>query len=78
MRSAADTDIWPIAVIYLATVIATFITIIITSLASVGCSSNLEFLRIASLDYHLARMLGLGHLDLSSETRTGKYFYLAE
>ncbi|MEL6558113.1 MAG: hypothetical protein AAFQ94_08010 [Bacteroidota bacterium] len=40
--------------------------------------SNLEFLRIASLDYHLARMLGLGYLDLSGEAKSGKYFYLAE
>ena len=40
--------------------------------------SNLEFLRIASLDYHLARMLGLGYLDLSSAAKSGKYFYLAE
>lgn len=40
--------------------------------------SNLEFLSIASLDYHLARMLGLGYLDLEANAKNGKYFYLAE
>jgi hypothetical protein len=40
--------------------------------------SNLDLLNIAGVDYHVARMLGLGHLDLSPEIYNGKYIYLAE
>ncbi|HEX8130609.1 MAG TPA: hypothetical protein VF527_16020 [Pyrinomonadaceae bacterium] len=40
--------------------------------------SNLFLLQIASLDYHIARMLGLGTLDLSVDIMAGSYVYLAE
>ncbi len=40
--------------------------------------SNLYILQLASMDYHVARMLGLGVLDLSPTVFTGKYIYLAE
>lgn len=40
--------------------------------------SNLMVLQLASLDYHTARMLGLGVLDLAPEIMTGQYMYLAE
>lgn len=40
--------------------------------------SNLDMLRIASYDYHIARMLGLGTLDIENTVTTGKYVYLAE
>lgn len=35
----------------------------------------LDMLNIASLDYHYARMLGVGHIDVSSATQ--KYVYIA-
>ncbi len=38
--------------------------------------SNLDMLFIASLDYHMARMMGLGYLDTSANNDT--YFYMAE
>lgn len=40
--------------------------------------SNLFLLQMAAMDYHVARMLGLGHLDVSNEVQTGKYYYLLE
>ncbi len=40
--------------------------------------SNLYVLQLASLDYHVARMLGLGTLDLNTTVFTGQYMYLAE
>lgn len=42
--------------------------------------SNLKILRLGSMDYHLARMMGLGHIDNSINTsqQEEKYFYLAE
>jgi hypothetical protein len=40
--------------------------------------SNLYVLQLASLDYHVARMLGLGILDLDLEITSGQYIYLAE
>ncbi len=40
--------------------------------------SNLYVLQLASLDYHIARMLGLGILDLDTTVFTGKYIYIAE
>lgn len=45
--------------------------------------SNLDILNVAALDYHTARMLGLGHLDIGSDA-TGStgvnegFIYLAE
>lgn len=40
--------------------------------------SNLYVLQLASMDYHVARMLGLGVLDLNPVVMSGKYIYLAE
>lgn len=42
--------------------------------------SNLDMLNIAALDYHVARLLGLGMLDLTSEVtaRADEYIYLTE
>lgn len=40
--------------------------------------SNLYLLQVASLDYHLARLLGLGVLDLDPGILTGQHIYLAE
>jgi hypothetical protein len=40
--------------------------------------SNLQLLQIASLDYHVARMLGLGMLDLTPELYESQYVYMAE
>ena len=40
--------------------------------------SNLDVLNYAALDYHVARMLGLGHLDLQLPNDTQQYIYLAE
>jgi len=42
--------------------------------------SNLNMLNLASMDFHTARMLGLGHIDTSLDTAntTQEYFYLAE
>ncbi|MGB8191409.1 MAG: hypothetical protein WCF67_05790, partial [Chitinophagaceae bacterium] len=39
--------------------------------------SNLDLLNVAAYDYHIARMLGLGHLDVSSAVMTGQYVYIA-
>ncbi len=39
--------------------------------------SNLDLLNIASYDYHIARMLGLGTLDVSTTVMTGEYIYAA-
>lgn len=40
--------------------------------------SNLDLLNVAGMDYHIARILGLGHLDLNAEVFNGKFIYLAE
>lgn len=39
--------------------------------------SNLDVLQFAALDFHVARMLGLGTLDLDDEILSGQYIYLA-
>lgn len=43
-----------------------------------GELSNLYVLQLAALDYHNARMLGLGILDLENQIMNGRYMYLAE
>lgn len=40
--------------------------------------SNLDILNIASLDYHVARMLGLGHLDIKNDVLGKEFIYIAE
>jgi hypothetical protein len=40
--------------------------------------SNLDLLNIAGYDYHVARILGLGTLDLNSAVFTGQYVYIAQ
>lgn len=40
--------------------------------------SNLDLLNIAANDYHIARMLGLGCLDIDNTVFTGDFVYLAE
>lgn len=40
--------------------------------------SNLHLLQMGSLDYHTARMLGLGILDINEAAFEGQYIYLAE
>jgi hypothetical protein len=40
--------------------------------------SYLHMIKLASLDYHIARMVGLGVLDLETKIETGQYIYLAE
>ncbi|OJJ15924.1 hypothetical protein BKI52_37020 [marine bacterium AO1-C] len=40
--------------------------------------SNLDMLQLASFDYHIARMLGLGYLDTDSAVMSGKFIYKAE
>lgn len=40
--------------------------------------SNLDILRIASNDFHFARMLGLGAMDTSATIFSGKFVYLAQ
>ncbi|WP_419867922.1 hypothetical protein [Chryseobacterium sp. CT-SW4] len=40
--------------------------------------SNLEILNIAALDYHIARMLGLGYLDIGRDTMHDEFIYIAE
>ena len=40
--------------------------------------SNLDLLKIASYDFHMARMLGLGALDLHEKVHTGSFVYMAE
>jgi hypothetical protein len=40
--------------------------------------SNLHLLQMGSLDFHVARMLGLGHIDLDSVIYDGQYIYLSE
>lgn len=40
--------------------------------------SYLEILQLGSVDYHNARMLGLGTLDLDEEVFDGHYIYVAE
>ncbi|MCM0665996.1 hypothetical protein [Flavobacterium tyrosinilyticum] len=40
--------------------------------------SYLDLLNIAANDYHVARMLGLGCLDLDEEVYNGEYIYLTE
>lgn len=41
--------------------------------------SNLDILNIAALDYHVARMLGLGFLDIDTEATSGnQYIYVTE
>jgi hypothetical protein len=39
--------------------------------------SNLDLLNVAAYDYHVARMLGLGHLDVSNVILTGQHVYIA-
>ncbi|HAS39358.1 MAG TPA: hypothetical protein DCS93_02720 [Microscillaceae bacterium] len=38
--------------------------------------SNLDLLNLAAYDYHVARMLGLGCLDIDSSIMTGTYVYI--
>ena len=40
--------------------------------------SNLDLLNIAANDYHIARMLGLGCIDIDEEVLSGDYVYLTE
>ncbi|WP_294315867.1 hypothetical protein [uncultured Chryseobacterium sp.] len=40
--------------------------------------SNLDILNIAALDYHVARMLGLGHLDINNDVMSSEFVYIAE
>lgn len=40
--------------------------------------SNLDILNIAALDYHVARMLGLGYLDIKDEVFGNEYIYITE
>ena len=40
--------------------------------------SNLDMLQLASFDYHIARMLGLGYLDTDPTVMSGKFIYKAE
>lgn len=40
--------------------------------------SNLSLLNITSLDYHIARMLGLGVLDTESDIMSGQHVYVAK
>jgi len=40
--------------------------------------SNLDLLNIAANDYHIARMLGLGCIDIDDEVLSGDYVYLTE
>ncbi len=40
--------------------------------------SNLDILNIAGLDYHVARMLGLGHLDIKDDVNDAEFIYIAE
>ncbi|BDU25100.1 vWA domain-containing protein [Flavobacterium sp. GSB-24] len=40
--------------------------------------SYLDLLNIAANDYHVARMLGLGCIDLDDEVLSGEYIYLTE
>jgi hypothetical protein len=39
--------------------------------------SNLYLLNLAAMDYHIARMLGLGTLDTNNDTQKGHFVYLA-
>ena len=40
--------------------------------------SNLDLLNIAANDYHVARMLGLGCIDIDNEVSSGDFIYLTE
>ncbi len=40
--------------------------------------SNLDILNIAALDYHVARMLGLGYLDIKDDVFGNEYIYITE
>ncbi|WP_428232486.1 hypothetical protein [Flavobacterium sp.] len=40
--------------------------------------SNLDLLNIAANDYHIARMLGLGCIDIDETVLSGEYIYLTE
>ncbi|REC63593.1 hypothetical protein DRF65_05735 [Chryseobacterium pennae] len=40
--------------------------------------SNLDILNIAALDYHVARMLGLGYLDIKEDVFGREFIYIAE
>lgn len=40
--------------------------------------SNLDLLNIAANDYHIARMLGLGCIDIDEAILSGEFIYLAE
>jgi hypothetical protein len=39
--------------------------------------SNLDMLNIASYDYHMARMLGLGFIDAAPQVQQGEFVYIA-
>lgn len=39
---------------------------------------NLDILNLAAYDYHMARMLGLGYIDLDATVFDGSYIYLAQ
>ncbi len=39
--------------------------------------SNLDLLKLAALDFHVARMLGMGTMDLNPEVFSNEYVYLA-
>lgn len=40
--------------------------------------SNLDLLRVSAYDYHIARLLGLGILDIETAIFNGEYIYVAE
>lgn len=40
--------------------------------------SNLDILNMAALDYHVARMLGLGYLDIKEDVFGNEYIYITE
>ena len=40
--------------------------------------SNLDLLNMAAYDFHIARMLGLGSLDIDAEVFTDQYIYVTE
>ncbi|PPZ90975.1 hypothetical protein C3729_09850 [Cloacibacterium normanense] len=40
--------------------------------------SNLDLLKLAALDFHVARMLGMGTMDINPNIFDGQYVYIAE
>lgn len=40
--------------------------------------SNLDLLKLAALDFHVARMLGMGTMDINPNIFDGEYVYIAE